>query len=236
MANLPGGRDTGPALIVPSWRESSEASIGARLQEVEVRRASGAETSEESARARVLEVGVKLFSTHGPRVVTMKWVAMEAAVPLGWLEDRWATVEALLAEVLEHEARRLSSASPTLPVIHGEAFTPVADGVLDVYDRIMVRAILDGIDPAALQRSFPVIDRLIADLRSQGLDEPTARARAFQLVLLELGLRLLGPSLARACGLPDGPADDAVELIRRLQRTLSDPSFREVPDDGSRPR
>jgi hypothetical protein len=178
----------------------------------------------------VLEIGAKLFSSHGPRVVTMKWVAMEAAVPLAWLEARWATVEALLAAVLEHEAQRLSSASPTIPIIHGEEFTPVADGVLDVYDRIMVRAILDGIEPAALQGSFPLIDRLIADLRTQGLDEPTARARAFQLALLELGVRLLGPSLARACGLPGGPADDAVDLIRRLQRTLTEPCFGDGPD------
>src|SRR6185369_13167392 len=79
--------------------------IGARLLPVEAGRASAeadeesVETDEESARARVLEVGAKLFSTHGPRVVTMKWVAMEAAVPLEWLEARWATVDALLASV-----------------------------------------------------------------------------------------------------------------------------------------
>ncbi len=185
---------------------------------------------DESARARVLEVGAKLFSTHGPRPVTMKWVAMEADVPLEWLEARWPTVEALLGEVLEHEARELSSASPTVPVIHGDGFTSAADGVLDVYDRIMVRAILDGAEPAALQRTFPLIERLVAALRDQGLDEAMARSRAFELALLELGLRLLGPTLATACGLSDGPADEAVELVRRLQRTLADPSFREAPD------
>jgi hypothetical protein len=183
-----------------------------------------------SARARVLEVGAKLFSTHGPRPVTMKWVAMEADVPLEWLEARWPDVQALLAEVLEHEARVLSSASPTLPVIHGDGFTAVADGVLDVYDRIMVRAILDGVEPASLQRSFPVIERLVAALQDQGFDEATARSRAFEVALLELGLRLLGPTLATACGLCEGPADEAVELVRRLQRTLADPSFRDAPD------
>jgi AcrR family transcriptional regulator len=191
---------------------------------------SAAEHDAESARTRVLDVGAKLFSAHGPRLVTMKWVAMEAEVPLEWLDDRWPSVEALLGDVLEHEAQQLSSASPTLPVIYGEAFTSVADGVLDVYDRIMVRAILDGTEPAALQRTFPVIERLVAALQRDGLDEPTARARAFQIALLELGLRLLGPTLATACGLAEGPADDAVDLVRRLQRTLSDATFRDGSD------
>src|SRR5690349_93796 len=190
------------------------------------------ENGDDAARTRALEVGAQLFATHGPRPVTMKWVAMEAEVPLEWLEARWADVEALLTDVLEHEAAKLSSASPTLPIIHGDDFTSVADGVLDVYDRIMVRAILDGVEPARLQRRFPVIERLVGALRDQGLDEATARSRAFEVALLELGLRLLGPTLATACGLRDCSADDAVELVRRLQRTLADPSFRDAADDA----
>jgi hypothetical protein len=103
--------------------------------------------------------------------------------------------------------------------------------VLDVYDRIMVRH-PDGIDPAAPRAPSRSSSGSSPPCKGDGLDETTARARAFEVVLLELGLRLLGPTLATACGLTDGPADDAVDLVRRLQRTLSDPSFRDGSDSS----
>lgn len=183
-----------------------------------------ADADEDETTARVLTSAAKLFALHGPRLVTLKWVALESSVPADWIVTRWPSITELLSDVLDHKAQHLSSASPEVPVIRSEDFAPAADQLLDVYDRILVRAILDDIEPALLQSRFPMVERIIDDLRGRGMDASAARTGAFQITLLELGVRLFGPTLAHACGLSSDQGADVGSLVRTLQRTLADPA------------
>ncbi|MFW5921431.1 MAG: hypothetical protein ACOCUS_06285, partial [Polyangiales bacterium] len=42
----------------------------------------------------------------------------------------------------------------------------------DAYFRILARAMLDGEDPRALQRRFPVVRRLVRAAEQEGIDDP----------------------------------------------------------------
>ena len=98
-----------------------------------------------------------------------------------------------------------------------------ADAALDLHDRVIVRAILDGFNPAELMSHFPLLDRLVLDLISQDLEESAAHAQALQIAVLELGWRLFGSTVLTACRLEGDAAVDATAELRALQRRLANP-------------
>ena len=127
---------------------------------------------------RVLDVATVLFVAHGPKMITLKWVAKDSGIDVEWIASDWPTIRDLLVAVLDRSAERASAASPIVPVIHGPGFTETADVLFDIHDRVIVRAILDDFKPAELMSHFAKVDRLVADLISNGLDESAARGPA----------------------------------------------------------
>ena len=186
---------------------------------------------DEAEADRVLGAASELFAEHGPRMITLKWVGKDAGVPIEWIVSRWPTVDDLLAAVLERGGAIASAESPIVPIIHGTDFTEEADAAFATHDRVIVRAILDGFNPAELMSHFPLLDRLVADLMADGLEEPAARSQAFQIAIVELGWRLFGSTVLAACRLEGEAAGDAVARLRAVQQHLARP-----PDRDPTPR
>jgi TetR/AcrR family transcriptional regulator, repressor for neighboring sulfatase len=165
-------------------------------------------------RERVLAASTGLFADHGPPSVTLKWVALISETPVELLSAEWPTVEHLLADVLE----RLSSQMDALERNPGDANTLLGEGeAIDIYQRIVARSLLDGINPAALLTDFPHGETWAAFLQDHvGLDEQTSRQRLCQIVALAWGWRLFGPHIKIACGLPDEPDETFIAGLHGL--------------------
>ena len=167
---------------------------------------------------QVIAAAGGLFSRHGPSTVTLRWIARDAGVPYEAVLARWSNPDDVLAAVLDDLAEHIAAAYADLgPSI---VSVPEVGKVIATLQQVLARAILDGRQPAHLQRAFPMVDRILASAVAHGSDERTARYRIFESYLLEWGWRVLGSQLLDVCGLGDEPPHRAEEEIRRLQRRL----------------
>ena len=167
---------------------------------------------------KIIGAASRLFSRHGPSTVTLRWIARDAEVPYEAVVARWPKPDDVLAAVLDHLADQIAAAYEALgPSI---VSVPELGEVIATIQQVLARAILDGRQPAHLQRAFPMVDRILESAVSHGSDERTARYRIFESYLLEWGWRVLGPHLLDMCGLGDEPPELADEEIRALQRHL----------------
>jgi TetR/AcrR family transcriptional regulator, repressor for neighboring sulfatase len=173
---------------------------------------------EADERSRVLDVATALFAKHGPAPMTLKWVALDAEVPVDRLSAEWPSVEVLLAQVLD----RLSSQFQGLGGRNLDRdVREREDGLIDTFQRIIARSLLDGFNTGRLLSGFAHVERLAADLQERvGLDERTARYRLAQGFALEWGWHLFGPHLRTACGLTDEPDELMLIELRRLERRI----------------
>ena len=86
----------------------------------------------------------------------------------------------------------------------------------------MARALLDGVNPATLQGSFPVIEHLVQrGVTERGVDERTARYRVSQIYALEWGWRLFGSHLLEVCGLNEEPDETQSAQLLALEESIS---------------
>ena len=123
-------------------------------------------------------------------------------------------MERLVADVLERLAGQMGG-------LVGSVGTPLellGEGEpIDLYQRIVARSLLDGLNPAALLGDFPHASGWVPILQERlGLDEETVRHRLCQIVALAWGWRLFGPHLKIACGLPDVSDETFTEEIHKL--------------------
>jgi len=134
-----------------------------------------------------LEAASFLFADHGPRATSVRQIAAEADVNHGLVHHYFGSKEALLQAVLERSARQLAEHSS-----EELTFAPadVAQKI-DRHWRILARSLLDGFDPALLQRSYPLIDQLVLECRNRGMSESEAKKSAARAVATEVGWRLL---------------------------------------------
>jgi AcrR family transcriptional regulator len=168
--------------------------------------------------ATILGAAGRLFSRHGPSTVTLRWIARDAGVPYEAVASRWSDPDDVLVAVLDDLTERIAAAYAELgPKI---VSVPELDEVMATIHLVLARAVLDGRQPAHLQRAFPMFDRILEAAVAHGSDERTARYRIFESYLLEWGWRVLGPQLLEVCGLGDEPPDRAEAEIRALQRRL----------------
>jgi TetR/AcrR family transcriptional regulator, repressor for neighboring sulfatase len=169
-------------------------------------------------REQVLAAATDLFAREGPPRSTLRWVALVSDVPVELVSSEWPTIDAILVDVLDRLSRQMTG-------LEGDVSPPaelLGEGAaVDLYQRIVARCLLDGLNPAALLKDFPHGDQWATILQEQiGLDEVTARQRLSQIVALAWGWRLFGPHLRIACGLPDEP-DEALTLeLHKLVATI----------------
>jgi TetR/AcrR family transcriptional regulator, repressor for neighboring sulfatase len=165
-------------------------------------------------REHVLVTATQLLADHGPLRVTFKWVAKAADTPVELVSAEWPTMDVLVAAVLGRLAGQIGG-------LGGDSGTPaelLGEGEpIDLYQRIVARSLLDGLNPASLLGDFPHASRWVPVLQEQlGLDEHTVRQRLCEIVALAWGWRLFGPHLKIACGLPDEPDETFTRDIQTL--------------------
>jgi AcrR family transcriptional regulator len=166
------------------------------------------------ARERVLIAATRLFARQGPPSVTLRWVAKASETPVEALSAEWPTVELLLTDVLKRLAGQLGGLVDGLQArveLLGEGQT------VDLYQQIVARSLLDGLNPALLLDEFPNRDEWLAILRQRhGIDDRTARHRLCQIVALAWGWRLFGPHLKVASGLADEPDENFTAYLHAV--------------------
>ncbi len=179
---------------------------------------SGDATADEVT-AKILEAASGIFSAQGPDSVTIKWIGLEANVTPEVVLARWPDVQSVLAAVLDDIATQFDRLA-LLPVSEHNALTRVA--LTDRYQRIVARAVLDGVNTATLQRRFPVIELLVArGMSERGVDERSARYRVSQIYALEWGWRLFGSHLLAMCGLGDESDESSSAHLLALEEAIS---------------
>jgi TetR/AcrR family transcriptional regulator, repressor for neighboring sulfatase len=169
-------------------------------------------------REQVLAAATELFAREGPPRSTLRWVAMVSDVPVELVSSEWPTIESILVDVLERLSRLITG-------LEGDVRPPVdvlGEGeAIDLYQRIVARSLLDGLNPATLLGNFPHGDQWATILQEQlGLDERDARHRLCQVVAVAWGWRLFGPHLKIACGLPDEPDEAFTTELHKLVATI----------------
>ncbi len=175
--------------------------------------------SPDDVTARILEAAGGIFANQGPDAVTIKWIGLEASVPPETVLERWPDVPSVLGAVLDDIADQFGRYA-LLPVSDHNALARVA--LVDRYQRIVARALLDGVNPATLQRSFPVIEHLVRrGVDERGVDERTARYRVSQIYALEWGWRLFGSHLLQVCGLQEEPDESHSAQLLALEEQIS---------------
>jgi AcrR family transcriptional regulator len=176
------------------------------------------EAAADEVATTILEAASAIFARSGPASVTVKWICLEAEVDPDEVLARWPDVPSVLGAVLDHIADQYDELVP-LPESSHNMSRRIA--IIDRYQRIVARALLDGVNPALLQRRFPVIDDLVARrVRHVDPNERTARYRISQLYALEWGWRLFGAHLTAVCGLEDLSDEELASQLLNLQRAL----------------
>jgi AcrR family transcriptional regulator len=163
---------------------------------------------------RVLSAAIRVFASEATSRVTLKRVALEADVPSELVTERWSSTTELLGAAVERLTDDLAAAATceTVPT-RGSELTDQQGALLDQAVQLVARALLDQIDPIQLKGRFPMLDQLIGQFVDDGADLRTARYRAFQLMVVEFGVRLFSSSLLVACGLQDeSPAQVRSEI------------------------
>ena len=161
-----------------------------------------------------MRTATRLLADHGPLKVTLKWVARASDIGVDQVSTEWPTMAMLVADVLGCLAGQIGSLGGGV----GNPGERLGEGEpIDLYQRIVARSLLDGLNPASLLGEFPHADRWVPALQEgMGLDEHTVRLRLCEVVALAWGWRLFGPHLKVACGLPDEPDETFTAEIHKL--------------------
>lgn len=174
-------------------------------------------TGKEAVRKALLDAATRLLARRGPASVSVREIATEAGVNHGLVHRHFGSKEGLLSAVLERLSAKLDAAlgsdADELPLPGLIERTFAASRTHRMYWQVLARAILEGMEPGDLQRSFPVVGR-IANAIERETALPIAPAEAAALVVaLGLGMLLFEPYLRAATGLDAGK-------WRALERSL----------------
>jgi AcrR family transcriptional regulator len=155
----------------------------------------------DAAEAEFVEVGVTAAS--------VRRIAGRAGVNHGLVHRHFGAKDNLVTAVLERLARQTADALATMTA----ADLLDASGPFSRHLRVLARAALDGVDIRNLQSSYPVAERLVAQLGG----DAEARRAAAHLMALAFGLQLFGPFIVDATGVDEAALrhDLAAGSLRR---------------------
>lgn len=178
----------------------------------------------EAVREALIDAAAKMFAERGPANVSVREIAAAASVNHGLVHRHFGAKDRLLGEVLDHLSARLDTAlgpdadALALPELLRRTFATTRAHRL--YWHVLARAILEGMEPASLQRSFPVVERLVRALQRETKLPIDARSAAALAVALGLGMLVFEPYLRAATGL-DATRWRALErMVPALAATL----------------
>ncbi|HJL11582.1 MAG TPA: helix-turn-helix domain-containing protein [Polyangiaceae bacterium LLY-WYZ-15_(1-7)] len=150
----------------------------------------------EAVKAALVDAAARLFAFEGD--VSVRRIAAEAGVNHGLVHRHFGSKEGLRRAALEHLAARMDARLPAegadLEALMAAAFDAVRED--DLYWRILARSLLAGERPAALQRAFPVVRRLIARAEAEGLPEPATHVA--ERLAIGLGWLVFAPWIQAA--------------------------------------
>jgi AcrR family transcriptional regulator len=162
-------------------------------------------TGREAVRDALIDAAARMFAARGPANVSVREIAAEAGVNHGLVHRHFGAKDRLLGAVLDRLSARLDAAlgpdADTLDVPELLRRTFATTRAHRLYWQVLARAILEGMEPADLQQSFPVVIRLVRALqreRTLPIDAPSAAALA---LALGLGMLVFEPYLRAATGL-----------------------------------
>jgi AcrR family transcriptional regulator len=155
--------------------------------------------------AALVDAAGRELAAKGAAGASVRAIAAAAGVNHGLVHRHFGSKDAMVSAVLDDLAERIgarSAADPTWPFGPPGPGGDIADDeLLDRFLRVLARTILDGGDPAALQRHYPYVRAFVARLERRGLPDDRARLVAAQSVALTLGWLLFEPFLEAAAGL-----------------------------------
>ena len=162
-------------------------------------------TGRDAVRKALIEAAARLFAQRGFGNVSVREIAAEAGVNHGLVHRHFGSKEGLVTAVFIRLSSGLDRAlgkdadDLTLPELVQRTFATTRAHRL--YWQVLAHAILEGMQPAELQQSFPVVARIVAAFeRERRLPIDSASAAAFA-VALGLGMLLFEPYLRAATGL-----------------------------------
>ncbi|WP_078315306.1 TetR family transcriptional regulator [Mycobacterium sp. D16Q16] len=164
----------------------------------------------------VLNAASELFAEKGPTATSIREVATRAGVNHGLVHRHFGSKRQLLADTLQH----LADAAATLR----EAGAPreELEAAHDLQLRVMVRSTLDGFPIEELQERKPGMERLLEQIRPAHADDREARLAGAHSIALQLGWRLMGPSLRAGFGLDDmSDADIRSEIAQQIAKFVN---------------
>jgi AcrR family transcriptional regulator len=158
-------------------------------------------TEDLTARARIRDAAIRLFTERGMEKTSILDIAKEAGVSGGLIRHHFGSKDGLreacdtyvFGELMafKEEALAKGQADP--------AFVPTFDTRQLLFRRYMGRAMVDGSEAAAAQ-FVEIVDGTERYFREQGLDMPDPRGVAAALAAMTGGLMILQDHVARALG------------------------------------
>jgi len=147
-----------------------------------------------------------LFARKGPSGVGVREIARAAGVNHGLVHRHFGSKEGLLRAVMSDLADRVDAElgedrGETLDVLLPRLLASA--GLLQGHWRILARAMLDGADPAEIQKEFPVFERILESARRTPPDRMSPEAVVTMVGATGLGLLLFGPWLKVATAQSD---------------------------------
>lgn len=154
----------------------------------------------EAVAEALVDAATELFAARGPAGVSVKEIAARAGVNHGLVHRHFGSKEALLSAVLDRLVTRIDESLPREDESFVEAAQQAFRGAREqgAYFRILAHALLAGEDPAALQRRFPITERLLQLAKRDGLDDPKRLVSA--MLAAGLGWLLFEPWIRASTG------------------------------------
>ncbi|MGD8862266.1 MAG: TetR/AcrR family transcriptional regulator [Myxococcales bacterium] len=178
--------------------------------------------------AALIDAAVGLFAEQGPAAVSVRAVAERAGVNHGLVHRHFGSKEELQRAVFDHLAARIAGSAAERMGDGGDPATVLRSALQAVTDepryvRALARALLDA-EPDAMQTRFPVLERLLSEVRAlqrRGVLDPALDARMLVAALgaLGLGWMVFEPYLLKATGQSRlSTATARVRLMETLER------------------
>lgn len=164
----------------------------------------------------VLNAASELFAAKGPTATSIREVATRAGVNHGLVHRHFGSKRQLLAATLQHLADSAAA------VRESGAAIEELEAAHDLQLRVMVRSTLDGFPIEELQERKPGMVWLLDQIRPGHADDRDARLATAHAIALQLGWRLMGPSLRAGLGLEDmSDADVRAEVARQIAKFVT---------------
>jgi AcrR family transcriptional regulator len=170
-------------------------------------------TEDLTARARIRDAAIKLFTERGMEKTSILDIAGEAGVSGGLIRHHFGSKDGLREACdtyvfdelvrFKEEVLAKGAASP--------GFLPVFDARQLLYRRYMGRAMVDGSEAAQAQFTG-IVDETERWFREQEIDVPDPRGAAAALAAMTGGLMILQDHVARALGEEPGTNDAMLRM------------------------